>query len=46
MDAVLRTVLQHTELRADRQQDEALRMHHITLVPSRGARVRVTTRDW
>lgn len=42
MDAVLRTVLRHTDLRADRPRDEPRRMHHITLVPSRGARVRVT----
>jgi hypothetical protein len=42
MDAVLRTVLRRIELRADRPQDESLRMHHITLVPSRGARVHVT----
>jgi cytochrome P450 family 135 len=41
MDAVLRTVLRHVELRPDRPRDEGLRMHHITLVPSRGARVHV-----
>jgi cytochrome P450 family 135 len=41
IDAVLRTVLRRVELRADRPQDESLRMHHITLVPSRGARVHV-----
>jgi cytochrome P450 len=45
MDAVLRTVLRRIELRADRPQDEAQRMHHITLVPARGARVRVTARS-
>ena len=44
MDAVLRTVLQRIELRADRPQDEAQRMHHITLVPARGARVHVTAK--
>jgi cytochrome P450 len=44
MDAVLRTVLRRIELRADRPQDEALRMHHITLVPARGARVHVTAK--
>ena len=41
MDVVLRTVLRHIEIRADRPRDESLRMHHITLVPSRGARVHV-----
>jgi cytochrome P450 family 135 len=41
MDAVLRTVLRLVELRADRPRDEGLRMHHIALVPSRGARVQV-----
>jgi cytochrome P450 len=44
IDTVLRTVLRHFELRADRPQDEAPRMHHITLVPSRGARVQVTAK--
>jgi cytochrome P450 family 135 len=44
MDAVLRTVLRRIDLRADRPQDETARMHHITLVPSRGARVQVTSR--
>jgi cytochrome P450 len=44
MDAVLRTVLRRVELRADRPQDESRRMHHITLVPSRGARVHVIAR--
>jgi cytochrome P450 family 135 len=44
IDAVLRTVLRRIELRADRPQDESLRMHHITLVPSRGARVHVTAK--
>ncbi|MEN3319150.1 MAG: cytochrome family [Mycobacterium sp.] len=41
MDAVLRTVLRRVELRPDRPRDEGLRMHHIALVPSRGARVQV-----
>ncbi|OBB11690.1 hypothetical protein A5662_08045 [Mycobacteriaceae bacterium 1482268.1] len=45
MDAVLRTVLRRIDLRADRPQDEGLRMHHITLVPSRGARVHVAAKD-
>jgi len=44
MDAVLRTVLRRIDLCTDRPQDEALRMHHITLVPARGARVRVTAK--
>ena len=44
MDAVLRTVLRRVNLRADRPRDEKPRMHHITLVPSRGARVHVTAR--
>lgn len=44
MDAVLRTVLRRVELRADRSQDESQCMHHITLVPSRGARVQVTAK--
>jgi cytochrome P450 len=44
MDAVLRTVLRRVELRADRPHDESQRMHHITLVPSRGARVHVTAK--
>jgi cytochrome P450 family 135 len=44
MDAVLRTVLRRIELRADRPHDEKPRMHHITLVPGRGARVHVISR--
>jgi cytochrome P450 family 135 len=44
MDAVLRTVLRRVDLRADRPQDESPRMHHITMVPSRGARVHVTAK--
>jgi cytochrome P450 family 135 len=44
MDAVLRTVLRLAELRADRPHDESPRMHHITLVPSRGTRVNVTAK--
>jgi cytochrome P450 family 135 len=44
MDTVLRTVLRRVELRADRPQDESRHMHHITLVPSRGARVCVISR--
>jgi cytochrome P450 family 135 len=41
MDAVVRTVLRRVELHADRPKDESRRMHHVTLVPSRGARVHV-----
>jgi cytochrome P450 family 135 len=44
MDAVLRTTLRRIELRADRPHDEKPRMHHITLVPGRGARVHVISR--
>jgi cytochrome P450 len=44
MDAVLRTVLRRIELRADRPHDEKPRMHHITLVPGRGARVHAISR--
>ncbi len=39
MRVVLRTVLLHAELRAERVASEALRSDHITLMPSRGARV-------
>jgi cytochrome P450 family 135 len=44
MDAVLRTTLRRIELRADRPHDEKPRMHNITLVPGRGARVHVISR--
>jgi cytochrome P450 len=39
MRVALRTILEHTTLRADRPQQELVRNHHITLVPARGARV-------
>ncbi len=39
MRVVLRTVLAHVALRADRPRDEGVRNRHITLVPARGARV-------
>ena len=39
MRVVLRTILHAVELRADVPADEAVRNHHITLVPARGARV-------
>ena len=43
METVLRTVLRLVDLRAV-GGPESQRMHHITVVPSRGARVRVTRR--
>jgi cytochrome P450 family 135 len=39
MRVALRTILQRTTLRAEDPRDERVRSHHITLVPSRGARV-------
>ncbi len=39
MRIVLRTVLTHVALRADRPRDEGVRNRHITLVPARGTRV-------
>ena len=39
MRIVLRTILTHAALRADRQRDEGVRNRHITLIPARGARV-------
>lgn len=39
MRVALRTILQSTTLRADRPEDERVRNHHITMIPSRGARV-------
>ncbi|HEY3759933.1 MAG TPA: cytochrome P450 [Solirubrobacteraceae bacterium] len=39
MRVALRTILQHTTLRAADPRDEKIRNHHITLVPARGARV-------
>jgi cytochrome P450 family 135 len=44
MKTVLRTVLSELELRADRPEPERVRMRHITLVPSRGARAIATVR--
>jgi len=38
MRVVLRTILAHTSLRADRSREEGVRNRHITLVPARGAR--------
>jgi cytochrome P450 len=39
MGIVLRTILAHAELRADRPKDESIRSEHIMFVPSRGSRV-------
>lgn len=39
MNTVIRTVLSHYTLTADRPADEALRRRNITLTPARGARV-------
>jgi cytochrome P450 len=39
MRVALRTILQHTTLRANQPADERVRHHHITLVPAHGARV-------
>jgi len=44
MRIVLRTILSSAELRADRDADEPINNHHITLLPGRGARVVVTSR--
>jgi cytochrome P450 len=39
MKTVLRTVLEQVELRAADRRPEKPRVHHVTQVPSRGARV-------
>ena len=44
MKQILRSVLTHVELRAADSKPERVRVHHITLVPARGARVVVTRR--
>ncbi|MEA2351184.1 MAG: cytochrome family [Thermoleophilaceae bacterium] len=44
MRAVLRTVLERVELRPSRARPERPRVHHVTLVPSRGGRVTVARR--
>ena len=44
MKAVLRTVLGSTRLRAESPRPEAQRLHHVVVVPSRGARAVVTER--
>ncbi len=44
MKAILGTVLERVELRVPRARSERAKVHHITLVPARGARVIVTRR--
>ncbi len=44
MKEILRSVLSHVEVRAADPRPERVRVHHITLVPARGARVVVTRR--
>ena len=44
METVVRTVLRQVEMRAVGDHAEKQRMHHITVVPARGARVQVTNR--
>src|SRR5205823_6392563 len=44
MRAVLRAVLRRVELAALRAEPERARLHHVTLVPSRGAEAVVTAR--
>ncbi|HEX8743977.1 MAG TPA: cytochrome P450 [Thermoleophilaceae bacterium] len=44
MRVVLRTVLRSVRLRADSPKPEAQRLHHVVMVPSRGARAVVTER--
>ncbi len=44
MRAIMRTVLERVSLRAPSAKAERVKVHHITLVPSRGGRVIVTGR--
>lgn len=44
MKVVLRTILERTRLRADRLKPEGQRLHHVVVVPSRGARAVLTER--
>jgi cytochrome P450 len=44
MRAIVRTVLERVQLRAPSMRSERVKVHHITLVPARGARVVVTGR--
>jgi cytochrome P450 len=44
MRAIMRTVLERVSLRAPSAKSERVKVHHITLVPSRGGRVIVTGR--
>ena len=41
---VLRTVLESVRLRADQDRPERLRLHHVVMVPARGARAVITGR--
>jgi hypothetical protein len=44
MRAVLRAVLEQVQLRVAGARSERVKVHHITLVPARGARALVVTR--
>jgi hypothetical protein len=44
VETVLEAVLRTVELEPDRPEDEGSEMHHITMVPKRGTRVRVVRR--
>jgi hypothetical protein len=44
MRTVLRTVLSRVELRESSARSEGTRVHHVTLVPARGARIAVERR--
>jgi cytochrome P450 len=44
MKTILRTILAAFDVRAPDRKPEAVRLHHITLVPARGARVILTPR--
>jgi cytochrome P450 family 135 len=44
MKTVLRTILSRTQLQPVRARSEGTRVHHITLVPSRGGKVRLLSR--
>ena len=44
MKVVLRTILERTRLEADDPRPERQRLHHVVVVPSRGARVVLTER--
>ncbi|MGV9823286.1 cytochrome P450 [Nocardia xishanensis] len=44
IDVVVRTILRSVQLVPDRRAHERQRMHHATVVPHRGTRIRVTSR--